>query len=140
MNEAPQTTRTGGCLCGAVRYRVTWPAKAMVVCHCSDCQKQSGSALSVVGVAARDQITVSGELSNFSHPGSSGHTVNRCFCGNCGSPILTDTQAARDQGIIFFKAGTLDETADLAPNVHYWTQSAQHWFTIPEGATCLKTQ
>lgn len=140
MNEAPQAMRTGGCLCGAVRYRMAWPAKGMVVCHCRDCQKQSGSAFSVVGVAARDDITVSGELATFSHPGSSGQTVNRRFCGRCGSPILTDTQAARDQGIIFFKAGTLDETADLAPDVHYWTQSAQHWFALPDGATCLEAQ
>lgn len=132
--------RTGSCLCGAVRYQLPWPPKAMVVCHCSDCQKQAGTAFSVVGVARRDDFSVSGDLQTFSHPGSSGQTVNRKFCGNCGSPVLTDTAAARDQGIIFFKAGTLDKTGDLAPTVHYWTRSAQHWFEIPAGMTCLEQQ
>jgi hypothetical protein len=133
-------TRSGGCLCGAVRYAVDWPPQAMVVCHCSDCQKQAGSAFSVVGVARREALRVTGELSEFSHPGSSGETVHRRFCGNCGSPILTDTAAARAQDIVFFKAGTLDETADLAPTVHYWLRSAQGWFTVPEGVTCLDKQ
>ncbi len=132
--------RSGGCLCGAVRYEVEWPPQALVVCHCSDCQKQSGSALSVVGVSARDGIEVIGSLETFSHPGSSGQTVNRKFCGRCGSPVLTDTEAARMDGIIFFKAGTLDRTDDLDPTLHYWTGSAQHWFTIPDGIECLETQ
>jgi hypothetical protein len=132
--------RGGGCLCGAVRYELDWPAKALVVCHCTDCQKQAGTAFSVVGVARRESLQVRGHLATFTHPGSSGEDVNRKFCPNCGSPILTDTAAARQQGIVFFKAGTLDETADLAPTVHYWTQSAQHWFEIPAGVTCLEKQ
>lgn len=133
-------TRTGGCLCGAVRYELPWPPKALVVCHCSDCQKQAGTAFSVVGVARRDDLRLSGALQTFSHPGSSGQTVNRKFCGTCGSPVLTDTAAAREQEIIFFKAGTLDHAEDLAPTVHYWTRSAQHWFAIPDGVICLEQQ
>ena len=132
--------RTGGCLCGAVRYEVTWPPKAMVVCHCTDCQKQAGTAFSVVGVAGREDLRLTGALETFTHPGSSGQDVNRKFCPTCGSPVLTDTAAAREQGIIFFKAGTLDVTADLVPTVHYWTQSAQGWFPLPEGVTCLEKQ
>ncbi|MDE2597140.1 MAG: GFA family protein [Sphingomonadales bacterium] len=132
--------RSGGCLCGAVRYELDWPAKAMVVCHCRDCQKQAGTAFSVVGVAKRDAFAVRGELATFTHPGSSGQDVNRKFCPHCGSPVLTDTAAAREQGIVFFKAGTLDDTADLAPTVHYWTQSAQRWFALPAGVTCLEKQ
>ena len=134
------TTRTGGCLCGAVRYEVDWPPAAMVVCHCSDCQKQAGSAFSVVGVARRDGLRVRGDLRTFTHPGSSGEDVNRAFCPDCGAPITSDTAAARRQGIIFFKAGTLDETTDLAPTVHYWTGSAQGWFALPDGVTCLESQ
>lgn len=132
--------RTGGCLCGAVRYEVSWPPKALVVCHCTDCQKQAGSALSVVGVCARDDLRLTGRLETFTHPGSSGQEINRRFCPTCGSPVLTDTSAARDQGIIFFKAGTLDATADLSPTVHYWLRSAQGWFSPPEGVICLERQ
>ena len=133
-------TRTGGCLCGAVRYEVAWPLSRVVVCHCTDCQKQAGTAFSEVGVSRRDGLQVTGELQTFSHPGSSGQMVNRKFCGRCGSPILTDTAAAREQGIVFIKAGTLDKADDLAPTVHFWTQSAHQWFTLPDGVTCLEQQ
>ncbi|MFM5886206.1 MAG: GFA family protein [Novosphingobium sp.] len=132
--------RTGGCLCGAVRYTVAWPPQALVVCHCSDCQKQAGSAFSVVGVSARQDIAVQGSLTTFTHPGSSGQAVARKFCGRCGSPVLTDTPAAEAQGIVFFKAGTLDQTADLSPGLHYWTRSKQDWLVLPAGASCLEQQ
>jgi hypothetical protein len=133
-------TREGGCLCGAVRYSAAWPPLATVVCHCRDCQKQAGSALSVVAVLPRDSLTVSGELTTYQGQGSSGQAVYRKFCGRCGSPVVTDTPEAEAQGIIFIKAGTLDDTADLAPTLHYWKRSAQHWFPFPADVDCLDTQ
>lgn len=138
MSEGEQ--RTGGCLCGAVRYRVAWPPQMLVTCSCRNCQKQSGSALSVVGVTAREAIAVEGELTTFTDRADSGNPVYRQFCAQCGSPVLTDTDQARGQGTIFFKAGTLDETADLEPTAHMWTKSAQHWVVWPEGAAIVPEQ
>ena len=133
-------TREGGCLCGAVRYEAQWSPKAVVTCHCTHCQKQAGSALSIIGVFARDAIAVTGELKTFEDRGSSGQAVLRQFCPNCGSPILSDTAAARAGGIIFLKAGTLDDTSDLRPVAHYWVQSAQPWFPFTDGAKCLERE
>ena len=133
-------TRTGGCLCGAIRYEAQWPPLATVVCHCKNCQKQAGSALSVVAVLPRDSLTVTGDLCTYQDVGASGQAVFRKFCGQCGSPVVTDTAAAEQQGIIFIKAGTLDEAADLAPTRHYWTKSAQDWFVFPDGAERLAEQ
>lgn len=134
------TTRSGGCLCGAVRYEAAWPPLALVVCHCRNCQKQSGSALSVVAMLARDALTVTGEMRMFEDRGSSGQPVYRHFCPTCGSPLVTDTPTAEAEGHIFIKAGTLDDTADLCPTVHFWSCRAQHWFPFPEGAQRLETQ
>ena len=47
--------RSGGCLCGAVRYEASWPPIATAVCHCKNCQKQAGSALSVIAIHCREQ-------------------------------------------------------------------------------------
>ncbi|MFA7585236.1 MAG: GFA family protein [Novosphingobium sp.] len=133
-------SRTGGCLCGAVRYEAQWPPAALVVCHCRNCQKQAGSALSVVGVLPREGLTLTGELRVYEDRGTTGQPVFRKFCPTCGSPVVTDTPAAEAQGLIFIKAGTLDETTDLQPTLHYWKQSAQGWFVFPEGVECLETQ
>src|SRR3546814_6181000 len=64
-------TRSGGCLCGAVRYEAAWPPLALVVCHCRNCQKQSGSALSVVAMVARNGLNVTGEMAMFEDRGRS---------------------------------------------------------------------
>ena len=128
MSEA----RHGGCLCGAVRYELDWPPMALVTCSCSNCQKQSGSALSVVAYCRRDALRVTGELATYVDHGDSGKEVWRRFCPSCGSPVITDTPDAEAQGVIFIKAGTLDQTRDLEPTTHVWTQSAQRWLVLPD--------
>jgi hypothetical protein len=132
--------RHGGCLCGSVRYTVQWPPLATVVCHCKNCQKQAGSAFSVVAVLRRDSLSLEGALTTYQDQGASGQPVYRKFCGRCGSPVVTDTPAAEGQGIIFVKAGTLDGAADLQPTRHYWCDSAQQWFDFPAGVERLAQQ
>ena len=139
MSDAP-TVREGGCLCGAVRYQVQWPPLGIATCHCGNCQKQAGSALSLVAFLMREQMTVSGALTTYEDRGSSGDAVYRKFCGKCGSPVITETPAATAQGMIFIKAGTLDDCSDLVPTTHYWTKSAQPWFVFPEHGQKLAEQ
>lgn len=126
--------RTGGCLCGNIRYTLSAEPLAVVVCHCRNCQKQAGSALSVVAVVARDALKLQGAPKVFEDRGTSGQVVYRNFCADCGSPVVTDTPRAREQGIIFIKAGTLDDVSDLRPSAHYWTRSAQPWIRLPDDA------
>jgi hypothetical protein len=133
-------TRSGGCLCGAVRYEAAWPPVATAVCHCKNCQKQAGSALSVIAVLPRDGLAITGELALYEDKGESGLPVWRRFCATCGSPVTSDTPGAQKQGFIFLKAGTLDEATDLAPTLHYWRSSAQGWFAFPEDVACLEKQ
>ena len=132
--------RHGGCLCGAIRYTVPWPPKLVATCHCGNCQKQAGSALSVIAFLKREQLEVTGELSTYEDIGASGEAVYRKFCGKCGSPVITETPSATRQGDIFIKAGTLDDCSGLVPTLHFWTKSAQSWFVIPQGGQCLETQ
>jgi hypothetical protein len=132
--------RHGGCLCGAVRYTVKWPPLLVATCHCRNCQKQAGSALSVVAFLKRDQLEVEGSLSVYEDVGATGDPVYRKFCGKCGSPVITETPSATAQGNIFIKAGTLDDCSDLEPSLHFWTKSAQPWFAFPSTGQCLETQ
>lgn len=134
------SAREGGCLCGAVRYQVEWPPAMLVTCACTNCQKQSGGAVSVVAAVARDTLDCQGELKTYQDTGSSGNPVYRQFCPQCGSAVLTDTDAARAQGMIFVKAGTLDDTSDLDPKIHCWAGSGQAWLAYPEGDLVMQKQ
>jgi hypothetical protein len=120
----------GGCLCGAVRYEVASPAVGQAVCHCKHCQRQSGSAFSVLLAVTGESFTVSGQPTLYVDRGDSGAVVNRYFCSSCGSPLYT---ALPDkQEVVYIKAGTLDDTSVLAPKVHVWCDSAWPWTAFPQ--------
>ena len=73
----PQT-REGGCQCGAVRYRITGEATALFACHCSHCQRQSGSAFGLSMRLSADQFElIKGELKGFAGPAMIGSSPVR---------------------------------------------------------------
>ena len=133
-------TRTGGCLCGQVRYSVPREPLATAICHCRNCQRQAASAFSVVTVFNRDDLVLEGTLKTYEDKGTSGQRVFRLFCPNCGSPVLTDTERAREQDIIFVKAGTFDDVDDLKPTTHYWVKRAHPWLELPDNAQLLEQE
>jgi hypothetical protein len=133
-------TRAGGCLCGAVRYTTAWPPIAVATCQCANCQKQAGSAISIIALVPAAGLEVAGELTAYEDHGDSGGTVFRKFCGTCGSPVISDIPGMEAQGIRVLKAGTLDDRSGLNPQMHYWTESGQDWMVLPEGGVKLATQ
>lgn len=120
----------GGCLCGAVRYASGDDPLNTTICHCRHCQKQAGSAFSLVVAVFRHGLDIQGELTTYEDRGESGQAVLRKFCAKCGSPILSDLVAVPD--VVFIKAGTLDDTSWLKPDAHIWLDHKQPWLTLPE--------
>jgi len=121
----------GGCLCGQVRYSAAAEPMFEGVCHCTHCQKQSGTAFSVIIGVQSDALTVTGTLKTFEDRGESGQPVHRQFCPDCGSPVISLVDAM--PGFSFIKAGTLDDPSWLAPKLEIWCRSAQPWVPHPEG-------
>lgn len=134
------TKRTGGCLCGNIKYSLSADPVAVAVCHCRNCQKQAGSALSLIAVFPRDALDLKGDLKTFVDQGTSGQKISRKFCPECGSPVLTDTPGAQKGDIIFIKAGTLDDVSDLNPTTHYWTKRAHKWIPLPDDVELLEQE
>src|SRR5205823_1390761 len=97
------------------------------VCHCRDCQRQSASAFSIVVGVSRDAFRVDGDtLRSFTTIGEEHGSENmRHFCGECGSPIYTANEHYPD--VYILKAGTLDDTSWLEPQIELWGESAQPW-------------
>lgn len=123
---------SGACLCGAIRYSVDGPVLGEAVCHCRHCQRQSGSAFSVLAVVKRKTVAFVGESTCFVDQGDSGRAVHRHFCGRCGSPLYTELPHM--PGLLFLKAGTLDDPTWLTPRQHVWCASAWPWTPIPADA------
>jgi len=123
-------TTTGKCLCGAVQYEIEGELQMTGVCHCKNCQRQAGSAYSVLFAINNDQLHITGALKTYGDEGDNGNRVERHFCGTCGSPIMSTL--AVQPGVSYIKAGTLDDTSILDPKVHFWTDSAQKWVEIAD--------
>jgi hypothetical protein len=123
---------TGGCLCGQIRYTANANPAFVGVCHCEHCQKQTGTAFSILIGIPKSAISINGQLKTFHDKGDSGQPVERNFCPECGSPILFD--AAVISGLTFIYGGTLDDTSWLDPKVHVYCDSKEQWTPIPEGS------
>jgi hypothetical protein len=122
----------GGCLCGQVRYSANADPVFVGVCHCKHCQKQTGTAFSVLVGIPKSALAVVGRLKTFHDTGDSGQPVNRNFCPECGSPIFSDATAI--PSVAFIKAGTLDDTTWLDPKIHVYCDSKEQWTFISEGS------
>jgi hypothetical protein len=125
----------GGCLCGQVRYHAETEPLFQAVCHCKNCQKQAGTAFSVIVGVPENALQVSGETATYEDTSDRGTIVKRVFCPRCGSPILSAPVAR--PGMLVLKAGTLDDTSWLDPKVHVWTESAMAFVKIPDDVTAV---
>ena len=121
----------GGCLCGQVRYSANTDPVWVGVCHCKNCQRQTGTAFSVLVGIPNTAMSIQGQLKTFHDTGDSGLRLERNFCPECGSPIFTDVAAM--PGIAFIKAGTLDDTSWLDPKMHIYCDSKEQWTPMPVG-------
>lgn len=137
MSTAPQPI-TGRCLCGGVTYRVDAEPVVQAVCHCTDCQRQTGNPFSVIVGVPRDAFAVEGDtLASYATIGSDhGGRTERNFCSACGSPLFSI--AAVMPQVAFLKAGSLDDASWLEPAVEAWTTSAQPWAPRFEGTAQLE--
>lgn len=123
------TPLTGGCLCGAIRYRVDVPITELRACHCTHCQKASGAAGSVNAAIPSDAFHITqGRPMRYDAAADSGRTLYRFFCGDCGSPIYSQRATTPEMAVL--RAGTLDDAGDMAITVSIWTRSARPWAHI----------
>jgi hypothetical protein len=121
----------GGCLCGKVHYSADAEPILVGVCHCKNCQKQAGTAFSIVVAIPKAGLAVQGAPKTFDDRGGSGKAVYRRFCSDCGSPILSEAEIMPD--VAFIKAGTLDDTSWLKPTMEIFCDNAQPWVKLEGG-------
>lgn len=124
----------GGCLCGAVRYRVTGESKVITHCHCRMCQRSSGAAFVTWATYLPEQIEwTQGELKIF----ASSQNADRGFCANCGTPIAFFTfKNGRELLEIDLTLCSFDRPDDRMPQFHIWTSSQRSWIHLNDSLPC----
>jgi hypothetical protein len=112
----------GGCLCGAVRYRVTGPPRATSLCHCDSCRRATGGPSLAWVIFDEDKVEIiAGTLATYaSSPG-----VERGFCADCGSS-LSYTRANRP-GLFDVTTASLDDPEAFPPDKEIWLEEKLSW-------------
>lgn len=118
---------TGRCHCGKILYEAKIDVDNVVICHCTDCQRLSGSAFRTVAMSDKGAFKfLAGEPKIYIKTGDSGNEREQAFCSDCGSSIYSTSvgDGPRQYGI---RLGTVDQRNQITPKKQKWIGSSQPW-------------
>jgi len=118
---------TGGCLCGAVKYRVDGPMREVVFCHCGQCRRQTGLYYASTNAADADLTIEGGDNITWFASSDEGR---RGFCRHCGSALFWKYQGSEH---ISIQAGTLDKPTRLTLGYHIFCADKGDFYEINDG-------
>jgi hypothetical protein len=128
--------REGGCACGAVRYRLQSEPMFVHCCHCLNCQRQTGSAFVINLLIEADRVELlAGEPVAVDTPRDDGSAQRIFRCPDCRVAVFSQYTAPQ---VNFVRAGTLDDPASVAPDVHIFTRSKVPWVALPAGTPAFE--
>ncbi|WP_321340481.1 GFA family protein [uncultured Cohaesibacter sp.] len=127
----------GGCSCGSVRYQITSKPLIVHCCHCSWCQRESGSAFVINAVIEADRVALlKGAPVCIDTPSASGYGQKIWRCPHC-QVALWSNYAGIGEKVRFIRVGTLDTPAALPPDIHIYTSTKLDWVQLPEGLPAM---
>lgn len=135
----PSPPYHGGCLCGAVRYRLDARPLAVNACHCNDCKKLSGATHIRMLITRREQFTQeSGETARYRKTAASGNQIDIVRCASCGVRLWHEPHANPE--LVFVTVGSLDDPSWAVPATHIWISRAAKDATFAEDAETWDAQ
>lgn len=116
------------CQCGQLSAAVPGPTVAVVVCHCRDCQKRSGSPFGQAAYYPHEQVTITGEARTFARPTAAGGTFTQHFCPECGSTV--HMRGTKNPDVIGIPIGLFEEPHAMRPVRSVWEERRHDWVEI----------
>lgn len=134
----------GSCHCGFLTYRAEVDPAKVEICHCSDCQKLSGSAFRVIVPSEPGTFRLlTGVPKTYVKTAESGNRRVQAFCPHCGTSIygapFVDDKAAKPQ-VVGLRVGTINQRAELVPKAQFWNRSRLNWVTDIGGLAATETE
>ena len=116
---------TAQCLCGQVRITIDAEPMAARMCWCRLCQYLGGGSATVNVCFPSEAVMTQGEVRWHDSVADSGNAMQRGFCPQCGTPLLSRAEAR--PAVVIVRAGALDNPSLLAPQMEIWTSTAPDW-------------
>jgi hypothetical protein len=120
---------TGGCLCGGVRFEISEPLISAGYCHCTRCQRRTGTAASPQGRIASGSLRVTaGEelIRTFEPPDG----YPKVFCSRCGGALWSRDRASPEPRSV--RLGVFDSDPEIRPSYRQFVAYAAPWEPIPD--------
>jgi hypothetical protein len=125
----PDLPLRGGCLCGGVRFEVTEPLVSSSYCHCTRCQRRTGTAASAQArVAPGSLVITQGEDLVRAYEPEDGWA--KLFCSNCGSSLFS--RNPDDHAVMSVRLGAFDDDPGIRPQWRQFVAYAAPWEPIPD--------
>lgn len=115
----------GSCYCKGIRFVADVDPGSVAICHCTDCQKLTGSAYRVSISAPAESLVLEGTVKTFIKVADSGRERLHAFCPDCGSPVYA--AAPENPTTYTLRIGSLDQRNELPPVRRIWCKSALEW-------------
>jgi hypothetical protein len=130
----PAFPAQGGCVCRAVRYRMESAPLVVHACHCTWCQRETGSAFALNALIESDRVSAIGVAPEMVlTPSNSGAGQRILRCPSCEVAVWSHYSGA-GESIRFVRVGTLDDPNLAPPDIHIFTSTKQPWVVLPKGA------
>ncbi|MEZ9902614.1 GFA family protein [Vibrio breoganii] len=120
-----QKVRTASCSCGQVEIIARGNPIRSALCHCVSCQKRTGSVFGVQVRFLLEQVTINGDLNQFTRIADSNNSVNHSFCPACGTTMLLSLSIAREYAII--PMGVFDVQDFPPPSFSVYEERKHDW-------------
>lgn len=136
MNTEPNA-HDGGCTCGHVRYRMTSKPMFVHCCHCTWCQRETGTAFAVNALIEADRVQLlQGKVEGIDTPTVSGEGQKISRCPNCQVAVWSNYSIPGGiaNAVRFIRVGTLDDPGKVPPDIHIFTSTKQSWLELPREA------
>lgn len=129
MAPEPAFPLTGGCLCGGVRFTVAAPLVSAGYCHCTRCQRRTGTAASVSAMVAPGsfRIVEGADLVTVYRPPDG---FEKAFCSTCGSHLFSRSPTDHDR--LAVRLGVFDDDPGIRPSYRQYVDYAASWEPIPD--------
>jgi len=128
----------GKCTCGFVRYRMASRPLFVNCCHCTWCQRETGSAFAINAMIEADRVEViAGEPVRIDTPSNSGKGQKITRCPKCHVALWSNYAGAGD-AVRFVRVGTLEEPGRMPPDIHIFTSTKQPWVVLPPGTPAME--
>lgn len=126
------------CSCGGLTAHCTQAPARIAACHCTECQRRTGSVFGVGAYFPKEQVTLTGDRKVYRRSSAAGRHVDGYFCPDCGTTVAWDLELF--PALIAVAVGCFADPHFGAPQRAVWTQHQHDWVTFPESIPGIATQ